>query len=30
MIGFTRVNPRVQFTPTIATNTELQLSQITF
>lgn len=30
MIGFTRVNPRVKFTPTIATNTELQLSQITF
>lgn len=30
MVGFTRVNPRVKFVPTIATNTELQLSQITF
>lgn len=30
MVGFTRVNPRVKFTPTIATNTEMQLSQIKF
>ncbi len=30
MIGFSRVGPRVEFTPTLATNSELQLSQISF
>lgn len=30
MVGFTRVNPRLDFTPSIATNSELQLSQIAF
>ncbi|MDF0600289.1 ABC transporter substrate-binding protein [Psychromarinibacter sp. C21-152] len=30
MVGFSRVNPRLDFTPTIRTNSELQLSQITF
>lgn len=30
MVGFTRVSPRLDFTPTIATNSELQLSQIKF
>lgn len=30
MIGFTRVNPRLDFQPSIATNSELQLSQIRF
>lgn len=30
MVGFTRVNPRLEFTPTIATNSELQLSQVSF
>lgn len=30
MVGFTRVNPRLDFRPTIATNSELQLSQIKF
>lgn len=28
MVGFTRVNPRLVFTPSIATNTELQIAQI--
>ncbi len=30
MVGFTRVSPRLNFKPTIATNSELQLSQIGF
>lgn len=30
MVGFTRVSPRLDFTPSIATNSELQLSQIAF
>jgi peptide/nickel transport system substrate-binding protein len=30
MVGFSRVGPRLDFTPTIATNSELQLSQIAF
>jgi peptide/nickel transport system substrate-binding protein len=30
MVGFTRVNPRLDFEPSIATNSELQLSQIAF
>lgn len=30
MVGFSRVNPRLAFTPTIRTNSELQLSQIGF
>lgn len=30
MVGFTRVNPRLAFTPSIATNSELQLSEIGF
>lgn len=30
MVGFTRVNPRLDFTPSIATNSELQLSQVAF
>ncbi|PPE79364.1 peptide ABC transporter substrate-binding protein [Kaistia algarum] len=30
MVGFTRVSPRLDFKPTIATNSELQLSQIEF
>lgn len=30
MVGFTRVSERLDFTPTIATNSELQLSQIKF
>ena len=30
MVGFTRVSPRLDFQPTIATNSELQLSQIEF
>ncbi|MFJ1292435.1 ABC transporter substrate-binding protein [Paracoccus yeei] len=30
MVGFTRVSPRLDFKPTIATNSELQLSQIGF
>lgn len=30
MVGFTRVSPRLKFEPTIATNLELQLSQIEF
>lgn len=30
MVGFTRVNPRLDFRPSIATNSELQLSQIGF
>jgi peptide/nickel transport system substrate-binding protein len=29
MVGFSRVNERLDFTPTIKTNSELQLSQIT-
>ncbi|MCZ4093863.1 ABC transporter substrate-binding protein [Sinorhizobium psoraleae] len=30
MVGFARVNPRIDFTPTIATNSQLQLSEIRF
>ncbi len=30
MVGFSRVSPRLDFTPTIRTNSELQLSQISF
>ena len=30
MVGFSRVNPRLDFEPTIRTNSELQLSQIAF
>jgi peptide/nickel transport system substrate-binding protein len=30
MVGFSRVNPRLDFVPTIRTNSELQLSQIAF
>lgn len=30
MVGFSRVGPRVEFQPTLATNSELQLSQISF
>ena len=30
MVGFTRVSPRLDFQPTIATNSELQLSQVKF
>lgn len=30
MVGFTRVSPRLDFKPTIATNSELQLQQIKF
>ena len=30
MVGYTRVGPRLNFTPSISTNSELQLSQITF
>ena len=30
MVGYTRVSPRLDFKPSIATNSELQLSQIGF
>jgi len=30
MVGFSRVNERLDFTPSIRTNSELQLSQIEF
>ncbi|WP_128253699.1 ABC transporter substrate-binding protein [Falsirhodobacter deserti] len=30
MVGFTRVSPRLDYTPTIAANSELQLAQISF
>jgi peptide/nickel transport system substrate-binding protein len=30
MVGFTRVNPRLNFTPSISTNSELQLAHIAF
>jgi peptide/nickel transport system substrate-binding protein len=30
MVGYTRVGPRVKFTPSISTNSELQISQIKF
>jgi peptide/nickel transport system substrate-binding protein len=30
MIGFTRVSPRINFTPTISTNSEIQVSTVTF
>lgn len=29
MVGYTRVNPRLNFTPSLSTNSELQLSQVT-
>ena len=28
MVGYARVNPRIDFTPTISTNSEVQLAQI--
>lgn len=30
MVGFSRVNPRINFTPSISTNSEVQISQVTF
>jgi peptide/nickel transport system substrate-binding protein len=30
MVGYTRVGPRINFQPSISTNSELQISQITF
>jgi peptide/nickel transport system substrate-binding protein len=30
MVGFSRVNPRINFTPSISTNSELQVSQVKF
>ena len=30
MVGFSRVNPRIDFTPSISTNSELQVSQVKF
>ena len=30
MVGYTRVGPRISFTPSISTNSELQISNITF
>jgi peptide/nickel transport system substrate-binding protein len=30
MVGFTRVSPRINFTPTISTNSEIQISTVTF
>jgi len=30
MVGYTRVNPRLSFTPSLSTNSELQLSQVSF
>jgi peptide/nickel transport system substrate-binding protein len=30
MVGYTRVSPRLNFTPSLSTNSELQLSQISF
>ena len=30
MVGYTRVNPRLNFTPSLSTNSELQLSQVSF
>lgn len=30
MVGYTRINPRLNFTPSLSTNSELQLSQVTF
>ena len=30
MVGFSRVNPRIDFTPSIATNSQLQVSQVKF
>ena len=30
LIGYSRVGSRINFTPTIATNTEIQISQVTF
>jgi peptide/nickel transport system substrate-binding protein len=30
MVGYTRVGPRVNFTPSISTNSEIQIAQVTF
>ncbi|MFK7963449.1 MAG: ABC transporter substrate-binding protein [Burkholderiaceae bacterium] len=30
MVGFSRVNPRLEFTPSISTNSEIQISQVKF
>lgn len=30
MVGYTRINPRLDFTPSLSTNSELQISQIKF
>jgi peptide/nickel transport system substrate-binding protein len=30
MVGFSRVNPRIKFTPSISTNSEIQISQVKF
>ncbi|MBX2884478.1 MAG: hypothetical protein KTR32_31280 [Granulosicoccus sp.] len=30
MVGFSRVNPRINFTPSISTNSEVQIAQVTF
>jgi peptide/nickel transport system substrate-binding protein len=30
MVGFTRVSPRINFMPTISTNSEIQISTVTF
>ena len=30
MVGYTRVSPRVNFTPSISTNSEIQIATITF
>jgi hypothetical protein len=30
MVGYTRAGPRVKFTPSISTNSELQIAQIKF
>lgn len=30
MVGFSRVNPRLKFTPSISTNSEIQIAQIAF
>jgi peptide/nickel transport system substrate-binding protein len=30
MVGYSRISPRLNFTPSLSTNSELQLSQVTF
>jgi peptide/nickel transport system substrate-binding protein len=30
MVGYTRVGPRIEFTPDISTNSELQVAKIKF